>query len=149
MAGAWGACVGGTGAYEFESPAGMNMVVEDLPREVRQCNWSKPRQTNIMDAPSRACAGSLPNGAIWTLGNQGGHGRDPLILSIATDGLAFSKAFVVNYNASEPRFPGRAKGPGFDYPSGMWFGDTGYAAYAIDKEDIVVTSFPLAQLGVS
>ena len=69
-----------------------------------------------------------------------------MVLSVAADGLAFSKAFVINYNASAPRFPGRAKGAGFHYPSGLWAGDTGFAAYAIGKEDIVVSSFPLAQL---
>jgi hypothetical protein len=153
---AWGACVAGTGAYEFERPAAMGTFYSSAAgakmhhagAKLQQCNWSKPAPTNIKDAPSRTCAGALPSGAIWTLGNQGGKGRDPLVLSVAADGLAFSKAFVVNWNASEPRFPGKAKCPGFQYPSGMWFGDTGFATYSIGKEDIVVTRFPLAQLGL-
>jgi hypothetical protein len=149
-----GLCVAGTGGFEYETPAAAEpaeLAAADWLNDggVAQCNWSVPVPTNIQDAPSRTCAGALPSGGIWVLGNQGGVGRDPLTVSVAPDGIGFDRAYVLAHHAPPVRFPGRAKGPGFQYPSGMWFKDRAFATYSVGKEDIVVTHFELANLGDS
>eukprot|EP00041_Stephanoeca_diplocostata_P032763 m.1058599 g.1058599 ORF g.1058599 m.1058599 type:complete len:478 (+) comp24208_c0_seq3:180-1613(+) len=156
-----GTCVAGTGAYEYKLlPAGATLVHRERavnptigwkqgsPGPI-QCNWTVPQPTNIPDAPSRTCAGPLPDGnGVWTLGNQGGHGRDPLVVSTSADGITFDRAAVVAWDAPPVRYPGNAKCPGFQYPSGIWVRSPNnrvvmYAAYSISKEDIVVASFTL------
>jgi hypothetical protein len=44
------------------------------------------------------------------------------------------------------RYPGAGKEPGFQYPSGMWRGETMWIAYSEGKENISVTTFKLSEL---
>lgn len=150
-----GMCIAGTGAYMFEEPAAgvldssaSSMLSAHSHSLVgpRQCNWTKPEATNIETATSRTCAGWLPDSRVWVLGSLGSKTRDILTVSVASDGLAFSESYVVNWNPPPIRYPGHAKCLGFQYPSGVWHGKYGYAAYSINKEDIVVSRFPLASL---
>jgi len=123
----WYTCQSGTGAYEYKT------VTEDVLSDIsystarsphttgsphpQECNWSQPVATNIPDAPSRTCAGGLPDGSIGVVGNQGGGSRDPLTFMTAADGLAFDKHWAVESGAPKPKWFGP---PGFQYPSYMW-----------------------------
>ena len=111
-------CRSGTGGYEYEQPNRRRRSLREPPRRhhpaaaaaatigtgagasdggggPEQCNWTTPSRTNIPDAPSRTCAGQLPEGnGIGLLGNQGGPGgpngsRDPLTFLVAQDGLHY------------------------------------------------------------
>jgi hypothetical protein len=119
----------------------------------KHCNWSAPVVTNIPDSHSRACTAPLPDGRIFMIGAQIPHGRDPIVLSISSDGLNFSRAWAVRHcptadKTCKPRFGGPA---GFQYPSAAWtlVGKRGpeiMFSYSINKEDIGLTRFPLSVL---
>lgn len=119
-----------------------------------RCNWSAATATTIPDSGSRACVAPLPDGRIFMVGAQIPTGRDPLVLSISHDGLNFSKAFALRHCAHppcQPRFGGKGKVPGFQYPAAMWRLDAAGGpeiifSYSINKEDIGLSKFPLAVL---
>lgn len=77
--------------------------------------------------------------------------RDPLVLSLSSDGYAFDKAFVAVSCHLEPvssckrRNPGGGS-PGPQYPQGLVHGDHIYVIMSMNKEDIWVTEIPLASL---
>ena len=82
----------------------------------RHCNWTAPVVTNIPDSHSRACTAPLPDGRIFMIGAQIPKGRDPVVLSISKDGLAWGEAWAVRNcveQSCKPRFGGP---PGFQYP---------------------------------
>jgi hypothetical protein len=159
------ACRSGTGAYDYEIPSATT-AQHDYGAEgeatggVRQCDWSQPVQTDLPDAPSRTCAGRLPPGhGVGLIGNQGGHGRDPLTFCTSQDGLAFGVHFTVEAGAPPRKWYGP---PGFQYPNFAWCTngcpgpegveiaggvvDTIIFSYSVTKEDIVLTLAPLASL---
>eukprot|EP01043_Picozoa_sp_COSAG02_P041669 COSAG02_NODE_3474_length_6681_cov_29.310696_6_plen_465_part_00 len=59
-------------------------------------NWSAPSSTRLTDIHSNMNAGTLPDGRIYLLHNPilGKTERDPLVLSLSTDGFNFDQAFV-------------------------------------------------------
>ena len=125
------------------------------PSEFGQsCKWTAPVYTNIPDSPSRTCAATLPNGAAYLLSNPG-PGRDPLVLSIAADGLNFSQHWLV-ITADAPlgrpewqrcRFHKKCDS-GYQYPSALWrHGDESMLVfYSINKEDIGFAKVKLKSL---
>jgi hypothetical protein len=112
----------------------------------KNCSWSTPEYTNIPDSHSRTCTSSLPDGRIYMVGAQLTGGRDPLVLSISSDGLVFDHAWAVRAHAPPIRYPGNAKGPGFQYPGGLYVNGTLFVSYSINKEDIAVTWLPISTL---
>eukprot|EP00041_Stephanoeca_diplocostata_P037478 m.1420498 g.1420498 ORF g.1420498 m.1420498 type:complete len:164 (+) comp25045_c1_seq36:1692-2183(+) len=117
----------------------------------RNCNWSAPVGTSIPDSHSRACSAPLPDGRIFLVGAQILKGRDPLVLSLSSDGLAYDQVYALRVCVTpdcEPRFGGP---PGFQYPAAMWR-TTGVSepeilfSYSVNKEDIAITRFPLSVL---
>ena len=102
-------------------------------------------RTDIPDAPSKAVAGTLPDGRIYLIGNQA-VGRDPLVLSLSRDGKVFDWAAAIRHGAPKVRHPGRAKGPGYQYPSALVVGDALWVIYSIGKEDVAVSRVPLSAL---
>lgn len=58
---------------------------------VCRCNWTAPVGTSIPDSHSRACTAPLPDGRVFLVGAQILKGRDPLVLSLSSDGLAFDQ----------------------------------------------------------
>ena len=114
----------------------------------RRCNWTAPVYTNVPDSHSRACTAPLPDGRIFLIGAQIPKTRDPLVLSLSTDGLNFDKAWAVRAGAPPPRYAGY---PGFQYPAAMWKldgprGPEIIFSYSINKEDIALSRFPLSVL---
>ncbi len=102
-------------------------------------------RTDVPDSPSKAVSGTLPDGRIYLVGNQS-VGRDPLTISLSRDGVTFDRAAAIRHGAPKVRHRGRAKGPGFQYPSAVVVGDALWVIYSIGKEDVAVSRVPLAAL---
>jgi hypothetical protein len=131
-----------------------------------QCNWSAPVETNIPDSRSKTCAGTLPAtpagaGGLrkyrYLVGNQLAKiwDRDPLTLSLSTDGVSFDCVLAVRARCEDGQrcggpghefFPGFGKGPGYQYPAAAVVGDALWITYSIAKEQIGVTRVPLSEL---
>jgi hypothetical protein len=107
--------------------------------------WTQAIRTDFPDACSRSAAGVLPNGTVYVINNPG-NGRDPLVISLAKDGLTFDRHAVIAMNAPKVRYPGRAKGPGFQYPRATVLHDALFVIYSVGKEDVWVTRIPLEGL---
>lgn len=164
-------CRSGTGAYDYEIPSSVAQRQASWQMRhvrARQCNWSTPVETNLPDAPSRTCAGLLPNKmGIGLVGNQGGVGvnattpRDPLTFITSEDGLRYNKHWVVDSGAPIPKWKWGYRG--FQYPSFTWCTDgcqplssakrnvSGLIdvivfSYSMSKEDIVLSIAPLSSI---
>lgn len=132
--------------------------------EPRVCNWTAPVKTSLPDSGSRTCAGTFPPlreggglHGVYMVGNQIDKGRDPVTLSLSQDGRAFDQHWAVRFGVpgadidhggSCPRYPGTAKGCGYQYPGAMIDVPNGrmLVSYSIGKEDIGLTIFPLSSL---
>jgi hypothetical protein len=109
--------------------------------------WEPGVQTTIPDSPSKAVAGTLPDGRIYLVGNQVAvKGRDPLVLSLSRDGVRFDGAAAIRSGAPPLRREGRAKVPGFQYPSAVVAHDALWVIYSVGKEDVAVSRIPLSEL---
>ena len=109
-------------------------------------------RTNIPDSPSKAVAGTLPNGKIYLIGNQirgktHNNFRDPLVISLSSDGKTFDWAAALLHGTPPLRYPGHAKNRGFQYPSAMVLGNSLWVIYSINKEDVAISRVPLLELG--
>ena len=110
--------------------------------------WTEPQQTHIPDSPSKTVSGMLPDGRVYVVGNQVNgdlYGRDPLTLAISRDGVHFDWAAAIRYDAPKIDFPGKGKGPGFQYPSVTLDGDEMVVVYSIGKEDVAVSRFDIPE----
>jgi hypothetical protein len=120
-----------------------------LHAEPRTCNWTTPVVSSVPDSHSRTCAAAFPaSGDIYLVGNQVVKGRDPVTLAVAKDGLIFDQHWAVRAGAPPVKYPGHAKGPGFQYPGACVVGgDEMFVSYSLGKEDIGLTRFPLSAIG--
>lgn len=117
----------------------------------RVCNWSAPVLSTLPDSGSRTCATLLPGGkGVFLVGNQIDKGRDPVTLSVSLDGRVYDRHWAVRYGAPPVRYPGTAKGPGFQYPGAVVLADKGemIVCYSVGKEDIALTRFSLSSLAL-
>ncbi|HEX5410704.1 MAG TPA: exo-alpha-sialidase, partial [Terriglobia bacterium] len=115
-------------------------------------SWTTPSRTNIPDSPSKSVAGTLPNGRIYLIGNQipgksHNNFRDPLVISLSSDGKTFAWAAAMLHGTPPLRYPGHAKNRGFQYPSAMVVGASLWVIYSINKEDVAISRVPLSILG--
>ncbi len=123
--------------------------------------WTAPVRSAFPDAHTRAAAGNLPDGTAYIINNPGQRqvqrstsggveqlftGRDPLVLSLAKDGLNFDRHAVIAAGAPPSRFAGVAKSCGFQYPHAAVTNDTLWVIYSVNKEDIEVVGIPLSSL---
>ena len=126
-------------------------------------NWSAIAQTNIPDVVSNHNAGRLPDGRTFLLHNpvvQSKDRRDPLVVSLSSDGYVFNRSFVVASCASaEYRSPEQPDGckprnniarwmPGPQYPQGVVDEGLGvlFVAFSVNKEDIWVKGVQLREM---
>lgn len=117
---------------------------DSLPRD---CKWTNVVKTDIPDSHSRTCAGPLPEKqGVYLVGAQNPRSRDPVTLAISKDGLSFDRHWAVNFGAPPVRYPGHAKGVGYQYPGAMIHAGRMYVSYSIGKEDIGVSAFDLASV---
>ena len=112
--------------------------------------WTTPVRTSIPDSPSKPTSGMLPDGRVFLIGNQVSRAarprRDPLVLSLSPDGIRFTWAAAIRSGAPPVRYPGRAKIPGFQYPSAVVARHALWVIYSIGKEDVAVSRIPLSSL---
>ena len=93
-------------------------------------NWPAAEPTDIPDSPSLSTAVSLENGTVLLAGNHvatefynpqevSQYTRNPLTLSVSSDGYIFKKAFALRKDIQKHRIPGvmgRGNGGG-QYPT--------------------------------
>jgi len=107
-------------------------------------SWSKPELTDLLDSRSKQCAGNLPDGTAFTIGNPL-PGKDRRVLSIAfsPDGNAFGpwKTLRDSAELAPQKYPGRYKTIGYNYPKAIVHDASIYVSYSENKERIIVTSF--------
>ncbi|MFO7959013.1 MAG: exo-alpha-sialidase [Candidatus Brocadiia bacterium] len=114
-------------------------------RPAQTTDWAPPVRTDFPDAYSRAAAGNLPGGTAYVINNPG-RGRDPIVISLAADGLTFDRHAVLAAGAPPRRFEGVAKGPGFQYPRATVVDETLFVIYSVNKEDMEVAAIRLKDL---
>lgn len=107
--------------------------------------WQIPIRAAFPDAYSRTAAGNLPDGTAYLINNPGTV-RDPLVISLAADGLNFDRHAIFAHKAPPRRFEGVAKGKGFSYPRAVVAEGHLFAIYSVNKEDIEAAAFPLEDL---
>ena len=112
-------------------------------------SWSPTALTNIPDSRSKQCAGSLPDGRVFWVGNPTGNkSRRILALAISEDGYRFDKAFLLAGPEELPtrRREGRYKTLGYNYPKAAVLGDDLWISLSQNKEDAIVFRIPLESL---
>ena len=117
--------------------------------EDQGASWTPPIKTNIPDSRSKQCAGTLPDGSAFFVGNPtGSKSRRALALALSTDGYNFDKAFLLAGPSDLPprRREGRYKTLGYNYPKAVVLGDTLWISLSINKEDAVLYRVPLKSL---
>ncbi|KAG7088028.1 hypothetical protein E1B28_012065 [Marasmius oreades] len=109
--------------------------------------------TNIPDSNTKSFYGRLPDGRTYLVTNLMYHPdtkeRQPLCITLASDGVHFDWAGVLRTNASRVIIPDsrKIKRVGFSYPHATVVDDMLYVGYSEDKENIWVTEVPIASLG--
>ena len=117
--------------------------------EDQGASWTAPMRTNIPDSRSKQCAGTLPDGRAFWVGNPTGNkSRRALALALSADGYHFDKAFLLAGPEDLPprRREGRYKTLGYNYPKVSVLGDALWISLSINKEDAVLYRVPLKSL---
>ncbi|WP_433190215.1 exo-alpha-sialidase [Actinoallomurus sp. CA-150999] len=112
--------------------------------------WDPAIRTSLPDARSKSFVGRLPDGQAYIVGNEqpGGH-RDPISISLASDGVHFDRVGVIRYAAPPLRYTGAHKNLGFEYPSAIATNTDLWVVYSVNKEDVAITKVPLSSLPVT
>ncbi|MEY3812523.1 MAG: hypothetical protein RL495_470 [Verrucomicrobiota bacterium] len=112
--------------------------------------WSAPMLTTFADSACRAHFGKLPDGRFFAVScppGKRGQKRTPLVLAISQDGVTFDRHFILGDEPTEPtRIPGYAKGGRYGYPYLHVMGDEVFAIYSVNKDDVAVGRFKLADI---
>ena len=109
-------------------------------------SWTPPMKTNIPDSRSKQCAGTLPDGRVFWVGNPtGSKSRRILALALSADGYHFDNAFLLAGPEDLPprRNEGRYKTLGYNYPKAAVLGDTLWISLSINKEDAALFRIPM------
>lgn len=112
-------------------------------------NWSAPMKTGIPDSRSKQCAGTLPDGTAFWVGNPTGNkSRRILVIGLSRDGTEFGKAFLLAGPADLPAqsTPGRYKTLGYSYPKATVAEDILWVSCAVNKERVSLFRIPLSAL---
>ena len=112
-------------------------------------NWSAPAKTNIPDSRSKQCAGSLPDGRRFWVGNPTGNkSRRILALALSRDGYLFHRVYLLAGPQDLPpqRRKGRYKTLGYNYPKATVIGDTLWIGLSLNKEDVALVKVPYPSL---
>ena len=125
-------------------------------------NWPAAVPTNIPDSPSLTTHVRLGDGTVLLIGNQMApafdnaddvthYGRDPLTVSVSPDGCTFTRAYALRCGTHAYRVPQGdvlGRGGGAQYPSAVVQGERLFVLYSTGKEDIEISTVPLATLGL-
>lgn len=108
--------------------------------------WTRPALTDLTDARSKQCAGNLPDGRAYIVGNPT-PAKDRTILAIqwSTDGGSFTEPIPLRTPADLPpqQYEGRYKTLGYSYPKAYYHNGRLYISYTENKERVVITSVPI------
>lgn len=146
-------------------------VLASLSKD-RGKTWTKPAITNMPDSRAKQSAGNFlkknahqtaeqksqtqqnetssrnPHGYAFLVNNpSGSKQRTPLVLSLSQNGYLFDKAFLLKAENELPPmlYEGKYKRNGFSYPKSIVWQDRLWVSYAVNKENIEVTSIALDQ----
>ncbi|MCU4677314.1 exo-alpha-sialidase [Catenovulum sp. 2E275] len=111
-------------------------------------SWSLAQLTNMPDSRAKQSAGNFTNGMAYLVNNPTGNkNRMPLVVSLSQTGEYFDQAYILRGKTDLPpmRYQGKYKRVGFSYPKSLVFQGKLWVSYAVNKEDIAVTSLDLAQ----
>jgi hypothetical protein len=111
--------------------------------------WSTPTATNIPDSRAKQSAGNLPNGDAFLVNNPSGNkNRAPLTITLSKDGELFERAFLLRAESELPPmlYQGKYKRTGYSYPKSLVWNHRVWVSYAVNKEDIEVTSVEIGEL---
>jgi hypothetical protein len=118
--------------------------------EDKGSSWTAPALTDIPDSRSKQCAGTLPDGRTFWVGNPtGSKSRRILALAVADDGYTFDRAWVLASADDLPRqrFAGRYKTLGYSYPKAFVQPDgTLWISFSVNKEDAALIRIPAGTL---
>lgn len=109
-------------------------------------SWSAPAPTDIPDSRSKQCAGILPDGRAFWVGNPTGtKSRRLLVLALSTDGLLFDKAWLLAGPQDLPprRHEGRYKTLGYNYPKAVLLNGYLWISFSLNKEDAALVRIPV------
>ena len=109
-------------------------------------SWTAPVRTNIPDARTKQCAGTLPDGRpFWVGCPTGNKSRRILVLAVASDGCLFDRAWMIAGPTDLPprRFPGRYKTLGYNYPKATVIDGILWMSLSVNKEEAVLFRVPL------
>jgi hypothetical protein len=123
-------------------------------------SWTAGLPTDIPDSPSLTDTLTLEDGTILLIGNQMApkfdnpqeqehYARDPLMVSVSPDGQVFEKAYALRCGVQNYRVPQtlvKGRGGGGQYPSALVHEDRLHVQYSMGKEEIWVSSVPLADI---
>lgn len=113
-------------------------------------SWTAPMKTDIPDSRSKQCAGNLPDGKAFWVGNPtGSKSRRALVLATSGDGYLFDRAFLLAGPGDLPgrRKEGRYKTSGYNYPKATLIGDELWVSLSVNKEDVVLVRIPRGTSG--
>jgi len=95
------------------------------------------------DTPATA----LYNGyQVWVYTDVRAARRNVMSIALSKDGRLFDRAAALLIEPPPLKFEGRAKSPGWQYPSAVTWGDYLYVAYTVGKEDVEVLRVPIDEL---
>ncbi len=112
----------------------------------RGVSWTAPALTDIPDARSKQCAGNLPDGRCFYVGNPTpAKDRTTLAIAWSDDGFVFSdpKPLRTPDDLPPQLYPGKYKTPGYSYPKALVLDGAVYVSYSENKERIAITRIPL------
>lgn len=112
-------------------------------------SWSRPEQTDLVDARAKLAAGNLPDGTAYLVNSPSGvKTRIPLVVNVSADGRRFTRSYLLRGAASLAPIvsEGTYKRPGFHYPKSTVWNGALYVGYAVNKEDVAITRVPILGL---
>ncbi len=112
--------------------------------------WTKPVLTNMPDSRSKQSAGNLPDGTAFMVSNPtNDKTRFPLVITLASDGFNFNKAYLLRAGGKElpgQNFKGKYKRIGYHYPKSFVDSNFLYVSYTTNKELVEITRIPIGSL---
>jgi len=111
--------------------------------------WAPPVETRFTDNCTKFHFGRLPDGRYYYVGCPDPAPkwrRNPLVLSLSTDGSTFDCHYILGDTSFEAAFPGLHKGGNYGYPHSLVQDGYLYVIFSIQKERIAVIRTSLGQL---
>lgn len=117
-------------------------------------SWSLAEESNFPMVRSKPFGGMLSNGQRYLIANISNGNpldRDMLALAVSSPGArGFSRMWKIRQGRTpQPRFEGKHKVPGWQYPYAYEYDGALYVIYAVGKEDCELVRIPIADLSAT